>query len=147
MPQIDPTLYLIAGAFGASIVGLMGGVVGAWIQSRREHSRWVRELREKAYRELLSVIGLNRLTEDGRRDSNSEADRRTSEALAAIRLVGPNSVEEAATRYVEMYDEMRRTTIKGGPNLTAEKARKMTGIVREFQIASRRALGIRVERR
>ena len=68
-------------AFGAVAVTVTSGFVGAWIQSRREHHRWIRERRYEAYVAFLSA-----------------ADK------WAIRMSEPNQDKEAP----EFYDEMVR---------------------------------------
>ena len=38
------------------LLALVGGLIGAWVQGRREHSRWVREQRFEAYQRALRFI-------------------------------------------------------------------------------------------
>lgn len=38
------------------LLALIGGLLGAWVQGRREHSRWVREQRFEAYQRALRFI-------------------------------------------------------------------------------------------
>jgi hypothetical protein len=49
---VDPFLSLIVGAFGAALIGLLGAV----IQSRREHKRWIRERRYEAFVQAYALI-------------------------------------------------------------------------------------------
>ena len=93
---IDPLLSLLVGALGAALIGLLG----AWIQSRREHSRWVREQRLDAYRTLLQLVDRVTVHEVSAPGTLTKEDRETIagllEGLAAVRLVGPDLVLEAA---------------------------------------------------
>lgn len=38
------------------LLALVGGLLGAWIQGRREHKRWVREQRFQAYQRALRFV-------------------------------------------------------------------------------------------
>lgn len=42
---IDPTLLALLSIFGGATLTVIAGFFGAWIQSRREHSKWLREQR------------------------------------------------------------------------------------------------------
>jgi hypothetical protein len=50
---IDPLVALLVGAFGAALLTVVGGLIGAWIQSIREHRKWLRERRFEAYRDFM----------------------------------------------------------------------------------------------
>lgn len=49
---MDDLVPVIVGA----LLALVGGLLGAWIQGRREHSRWVREQRFQAYQRALLFV-------------------------------------------------------------------------------------------
>lgn len=56
VPQIDPTLLAVLSIFGGVAVTALAGLLGAWIQGRREHKRWLREHRFAAYLQMIDVI-------------------------------------------------------------------------------------------
>jgi hypothetical protein len=94
---IDPLVSLLIGAVGAALIGLFG----AWIQSRREHSRWVRERRYDAY---LSFLVLNdKHTSESRLNVGPKNDKQIavaveplSIAISTISLLGPERALDAA---------------------------------------------------
>ncbi len=49
-------LGIAGGAFGGAIVAGVFGLTGAWIASRREHFKWLREEKLKAYSDFLKAI-------------------------------------------------------------------------------------------
>ncbi|WP_395640347.1 hypothetical protein [Pseudolysinimonas sp.] len=101
---LDPVLSLLVGALGAAVIGLLG----AWIQSRREHRRWVRERRFEAHLAFLRIC--ESLTEDGRISAMTGEFPRSlgtpqevrelmveiTDGHAAVMLLGPDSLERAA---------------------------------------------------
>lgn len=94
--MVDSYVSLLIGALGAALIGLLG----AWIQSRREHSLWVRERRFDAYLKFLIVTEratdrLNRAPQGDDLDSMEAF----SDALNTLRLVGPDFVWWTAWDY------------------------------------------------
>ena len=49
---MDDLVPVVVGA----LLALVGGLLGAWIQGRREHRRWVREQRFEAYQRALRFV-------------------------------------------------------------------------------------------
>lgn len=94
--QIDPLLSLLIGALGAALLGLLG----AWIQSFREHARWVREQRLRTYGDFIRAIGRVNAGADAR---SSETIREISDALGAVRLVGPEKLWLEAASYTTRW--------------------------------------------
>jgi len=94
--NVDPLLSLLVGALGAALLGLLG----ATIQGRREHTKWVRERRHDAYNAFMRAADRVRHRDQ---EVNPAADAayyaRIFEALGSIRLVGPDAVIEAARAY------------------------------------------------
>lgn len=45
---IDPTVLALLTIFGSVTVTVLVGLIGAWLQSKREHARWLRERRYEA---------------------------------------------------------------------------------------------------
>ncbi|WP_442576346.1 hypothetical protein ACSBPH_04175 [Microbacterium sp. F51-2R] len=52
-PSLDPTLLALLSIFGGAALTIIAGFVGAWIQSRREHQKWLREQRYLAYLDYI----------------------------------------------------------------------------------------------
>ena len=99
---VDPYLSLLVGALGAALIGLLG----AWIQAKREHSRWVRERRFDAY------VGFLNITETSGAWNNrpSTGDQFEvidgfSDALNTLRIVGPDNVFSAGWDYWQAVQE------------------------------------------
>lgn len=42
---------------GGALIGLMGVAIGAWLQSRREHQRWLRDQKLRAAIDLIGGTG------------------------------------------------------------------------------------------
>lgn len=96
---IDPLLSLLIGALGAAALTVAGGFVGAWLQSRREHARWIREQRLAAYREVIGLTEkypYTHLLKPGEMESYLNEHRAT---LVKAMLVGRADTVEAAEDY------------------------------------------------
>lgn len=52
---IDPTLLVLLPIIGV-VATILGGLLGAWIQGRREHKKWKREKRYEAYVRLVATL-------------------------------------------------------------------------------------------
>lgn len=106
---IDPTVVALL----SISLTVTAGFIGAWIQSNREHRKWLREQRYEAF---LRVIGLLRQvkvlesttqsTEHLTADDKTEALRRAiarlhelrntlADATTPLRVLGPSYVEDA----------------------------------------------------
>lgn len=115
---IDPTALALLSIFGGVIVTALVGLLGAWIQSRREHSRWLRERRFDAITKAFAItkgFDLNRskvmkIVEREGKDENDprvralldQADElytTVAEGLAPIAILGPAEVSNA---YMDM---------------------------------------------
>ena len=112
---VDPLVSLLIGAFGAAVLGTIGALLGAWIQSRREHLRWIRQERLTAYRDFIRIIeGVTAIhaTAAERRKYQAEVDA----ARVALRLVGPDPVFRAATDHYRALEEWykARTLLQSG---------------------------------
>lgn len=53
MPALDPTLLALLSIFGGAALTVAAGFVGAWIQGRREHTKWLRDQRYLAHLDYL----------------------------------------------------------------------------------------------
>jgi hypothetical protein len=101
---VHPLFSLLVGALGAAILGL----VGAWIQSRREHQKWLRERRYEAYKAFMidmDAFGELAQTTPSLANALSNAkranllQRRFAESFEAVSLLGPKSVNTAGQRW------------------------------------------------
>jgi hypothetical protein len=92
--QTDPVFVLLSGAGAAAVVGLFG----AWIQSRREHVRWIREQRLAAYWDLLRIAD-NHPGGKGTEDEFAAYLGEYQNALARIFLVGTKIARDAAANH------------------------------------------------
>lgn len=101
---VDPLLSLLVGAFGAALLGL----IGAWIQSRREHRKWLRERRYEAYRAfMIDMDAFGDLAQATPTLTNALSyvkrantlHRRFAESYEAVSLLGPKGVNAAGQRW------------------------------------------------
>lgn len=132
--QIDPLATLLIGALGASILGIFG----AWIQGKREHSRWLISKRFDAYEAYVQLVdkyvfsaklGINPKTGT----AIAEALEPISEAVSTISLLGPAYVNNAA---LDLQIELAETIRADHPAPGFEPARLA------FVRATRRALKV-----
>ena len=73
---------LLAG-IGGALIGLMGVAIGAWLQSRREHQRW---LRDQKLRAAIDFIGGTGDLYQRRRQLRSEGSSIIDGQAAWVRL-------------------------------------------------------------
>jgi len=73
---------LLAG-IGGALIGLMGVAIGAWLQSRREHQRW---LRDQKLRAAIDFIGGTGDLYQRRRQLRSEGSSVIDGQAAWVRL-------------------------------------------------------------
>lgn len=101
---VDPLFSLLIGAFGASLVGLLG----AMVQSKREHTKWLRAQRLDAYGRFMADMGewrflLEHAASRRRAEENDELGTVRARVLAsgdAVSLLGPKSVNAAGQRWL-----------------------------------------------
>lgn len=101
---IDPWTTLLLGALGAAALGLFG----AWIQSRREHSKWIREQRFSAYMALLAeierdVIYATRHGKKSEEEVSEEQAARSRQAALTVSLLGPPKVVAHFRHYTKAF--------------------------------------------
>jgi hypothetical protein len=158
--QVDAFTTLLVGAFGAAALTVIGGFIGAAIQHRREHARWVRAQQMAAYLDFLHKAEAA--------PSNVENDVWTAHldelgaAFAAIELVGPDAVAATANAHLNAGLEYNRVADRvravvddddsdypNGPNFKAllaaheVEAVRQSDTRRKFVLAARKALAIR----
>lgn len=99
------------------LLAFVGGLFGAWVQARREHSRWVREQRFEAYQRALRFI------ERMRGLGYDPVDDVIEELIAEDMLDAPEAEKD------EMRERMRRRL--GEDDRRAEKFRAMRAMDEE----------------
>lgn len=148
----DATLILFSGLAGV-LVTVTAGFIGAWLQSRREHSKWVRERRleafTKSYRTITSMLNFQRdqaqaiadlagrpgelvehLVEDQRR--LREIRDEAMESVVALDLLGTLEVSHQASRVKQMLTARADTDA-------------VLDAIEEMVTAMRNAIGVRGE--
>lgn len=131
---VDPVLSLLVGALGAAVLGL----IGAAIQARREHSKWLREKRYDAHLAFLVLVDrhtTNAKLQEGPKTKAAvkEALEGLNESVSAISLLGPESLLTAA----------RLLRDAGGEYIGNEKEPAGFAAVRARYITtSRKSLGV-----
>ena len=104
--------------FVGAALTVVGGLVGATVQHRREHERWVRERRYEAYVAFASWAEVSKRIADqyiaratdanGRksplpasvREEMVEHQKRRTEVFGPIAILGPESVVDAANAFI-----------------------------------------------
>lgn len=127
---IDPLFALLVGAFGAASLTVVGGLIGVWIQSVRDHRRWLRERRFEAY--LDFIIDMSKLSDlattkvDARNAASvkqkleawSEQIRRSSEAVSVLGPIAVNAAGQdwmgAARKLATDNSESNRAAMNRG---------------------------------
>ncbi|WP_206446541.1 hypothetical protein [Agrococcus sp. KRD186] len=117
---IDPTLLALLSIFGGAALTGLAGWIGATIQQRREHARWVRERRFEAFRKWLNLTKATVMLESEQMRSvagaqpvgRGAADRMSAqvesvrtalpEAMSDVEMVGPNAVVAAMSAYTRL---------------------------------------------
>ncbi len=109
--------------FGGAGLATLGGLIGAWIQGRREHARWVREKRYEAYIEWTTLmnyieaaeIGLNSIRPETPKEVRESVvqdqlalTKRFPSAVAPLNLLGPEAVSDAASEVMGMTAQRQR---------------------------------------
>lgn len=139
---MDPLSLSLLSIFGGAGLTASAGLFGAWIQSRREHEKWVRERRYNAFVRVLDIMDrLSTLAQQATSPSDFEELREAAlhkgdklaaavsliersdalkdelnDAIAPVLLLGPESVREALLRVTE--------AMKSGDEEAARGARR-----------------------
>jgi hypothetical protein len=105
---LDPLVLALFSVLGV-VITLAGGLVGARIQSKREHKKWLRERRFEAYTKFLAymdrAIDLTEKFKNNAPDLTRHLEELTKhkpDALGPIQLLGPKAVRAASKQYVDV---------------------------------------------
>ena len=96
--RMVPIILALASALGGVTITALAGLLGAWIQSRREYARWLHEKRYAAYLGLLQELDL-----DGA-DIEMSVDR-VRRYASEIALLGPTELRSPMGRFVQADTE------------------------------------------
>lgn len=98
---INAAWIALAAGLAGVIVTIIGGLVGAIIQGRREHTKWIRDRRLSAYADHLAAtdnyLRAAQHDTDGSEFASVSAD--SIRALSVVQLVGPDSIAVSADAY------------------------------------------------
>lgn len=101
-------------AFGGGLVGIVFTLaitlVGATIESRREHKKWIRDQRLRAYADHLAATD-NFLRAAKHDEDNSEFSAVTTDSirsLSVVQLVGPDAVSASASIFQDATKEVAK---------------------------------------
>jgi len=134
---VDDLTKIILTAAGTLTVALVGALVGAWLQSRREHRRWIRERRLDAYALFFDrAMDIHRRM--GFEPLGFEDWNALFEALSRVHLLGDGPVLVAAYAARDALNEARDDVGRTAATETAGKA------LDDFAVAARHAVGARL---
>lgn len=98
MPPLDPTILALLSIFGGVLLTIIAGGIGALIQHRREHSKWLRDQRLRVYTEhMAATADYLRAAKNGDVSEVSTVSSASIRALTALQLVGPQDVYQAGS--------------------------------------------------
>jgi hypothetical protein len=130
--DVDALVSVVVGG----LIAIVGGLIGAGVQARRDHAKWLREKRLEAYIPLIAFLTEYEIILAGLADHQSRIDgtlphasvteasqlqsdfapavatgleyrARVPHELAAITVLGPEGLAEAARQ----WEEASRTTL------------------------------------
>ncbi len=119
---------LLAG-IGGALIGLMGVAIGAWLQSRREHQRWLRDQKLRAAIDFIAGTGdlyqrRRQLLSDGSSRIDAQAAWvRVQDGRSALHLLCEAGTADAAEAVVM---RVGRTAAE------ADQDEEATALLREF---------------
>ncbi len=107
---MDPTLLALLSIFGGVSITVLAGFIGAWIQGRREHAKWLREKRYEAYvtflahsdkttdiaEKIAKALKAKQFDTASRLVDEMELDSKSRpEAVGAVLILGGSGVQDA----------------------------------------------------
>jgi hypothetical protein len=107
-------------ALGGVTVTALAGLVGALVQSRRDHARWLREKRYAVYLGLLQEFDL---TGDVVSEVTHEKVRRY---VSEIGLVGPASLLTPVGRFIRADTPTNMTEMKRARSISKQFRKRFT---------------------
>lgn len=100
------------------LIAVAGGLVGAWIAGRREHSRWLREQRYEAYRAFIATADkwAIRMSSGKLDQSDSEFYDAMVAVESAVDLIGTPEARKAMDPIrskILAWDDVRDAQVTG----------------------------------
>jgi hypothetical protein len=97
-PAVVDPISLAVSALGGALIAVAGGLIGAWLQGRREHKLWLRQRRFDLYNEFLAAAAVAHFDKlIGREDEFKLGLINTTSSVANLLLVGPTKVHDLAS--------------------------------------------------
>lgn len=154
---IDPAILALLPIVGVTLT-IVAGLVGAWIQGRREHERWVREQRYEAYTRTVHIgstvravaaeivaivrdVQAGNISENKRQVTAARLQERTAhlnelgdavaERMAPLVILGPKTVSDAYGALIASMsppEEMDLDKVNRAESVLGEAMRKALGI-------------------
>lgn len=137
---IEPALVAILPLAGV-VLTLIAGLVGAWIQGRREHEKWIREQRYEAF--IAVATGIQRWRAIDRHTYDEQGlviDQSSHERMPDFYEV---LIEEAVPLWVLGPSEVDRAAANLRDAFRSRDRDREDSAVRAFLNATRKALKIR----
>lgn len=98
---INAAWIALAAGLAGVILTVIGGLIGAIIQGRREHAKWIRDQRLSAYAAHLAATDnyLRAAQQDEDYSELSGVSTDSIRALSVVQLVGPDHIAESAAAF------------------------------------------------
>lgn len=107
---INAAWIAFAGGLVGVVITLLGALIGAIFQSRREHKRWIRDQRLRAYADHLAATD-NFLRAAQHDEDNSEFSAVSTDSIrsmSVVQLVGPDAVSTSASMLQDATKEVAK---------------------------------------
>lgn len=156
---IDPAVLALIATLSGAGIAVLGGLLGAWIQGRREHAKWLRDARLRAFVSIETTLNkmerqdrdhllFKSQLEKAKTDGNIEmmttmnaqmtalAERALQTGqdiavdLAQLRLVGPDKVASLVENVAGTMFENDAARLYAARSLARNAMRKALGIPR-----------------
>lgn len=136
---IDPTALALLSIFGGAALTVIAGFIGAWLQTRREHDRWVREKRLTAYLSFLTVAyELDEVLVESDEVSAEVADLSKEFAALKVEAAGAKNVAKRtalAERQSELDERLSDLMEESAAHLNRLDALFDTSVARTFAVS------------
>lgn len=140
---VDPIVSLLVGAFGATALTVGAGFFGAWLQARREHSRWIREQQFAVVVDSLRLVD-RLVTLGGKKGNlNDEYLVELSFSGSVVALLFPTEVAQAHNAVLSGLNAMVEAEL--GKKDKAEAAQQKNQAVATFMALAQKYLGVPLE--
>lgn len=107
---INAAWIALSGGLVGVVLTLLGAFIGAIFQSRREHKKWIRDQRLRAYADHLAATD-NFLRAAQHDEDNSEFSAVSTDSIrsmSVVQLVGPDAVSTSASMLQDATKEVAK---------------------------------------